>query len=354
MGDAANIVIESPRGKIRYEDSADHFQNGVLRLLGLSREAFTHWLAMAEAEENGSVLERLGRAFARLSPLARTETLHSADVEAGPGNEPGALWHSTIAENRDYGVARSLDGKLGWLVKPTGDMWMREREPPRYEHDYFEGDSARAGGYGNYQAQADWRLEKAARQVGELGQATGLKTGRVLDVGSGYGFFRKALDDAGFAHDGLEVSAHARQAARSLFGFDTFPGSLAEHAREWTGRYDAVTLWDVLEHVAEPRALLTQALECLRPDGLLALKTPNLRCPEARVFGPHYHSLKREHLVYFTPASLVACAEQAGFQVVSLHSVSHLLTGFIGPVRAAELAQQNEGADLIGYLRRPP
>lgn len=353
MAERASIVIESPRGEIRYEDGADHFDNGVLRLLGLDRDAFAHWLALAEAEPGADVLDRLGRAFARLSPLARTETLHSAEVEAGPGDAPGALWHSAIAENRDYGVARSLDGRLGWLVKPSGDLWVREREPPRYEHAYFEGGPGSGAGYGNYQAQADWRLEKAARQVRELGAAAGLSAGRVLDVGSGYGFFRKALAEAGFAHDGVEVSAHARQAAQRLFGLDTFPGSLGDHARAWSARYDAVTLWDVLEHVAEPSELLAQAFECLVPGGTLAVKTPNLRCPEARVFGPHYHSLKREHLVYFTPDSLVAFAEQAGFQVASMHSVSHLLTGFIGSTRAAELAGKNQGADLVAYLTRP-
>jgi 2-polyprenyl-3-methyl-5-hydroxy-6-metoxy-1,4-benzoquinol methylase len=353
MVDRASVVIESPRGEIRFEDGADHFENGVLRLLGLSREAFSHWLAMAEAEPGSDLLERLGRAFRRLSPLARADTLHSAEVEPGPGNAPGALWHSSIAENRDYGVARSRDGKLGWLVKLNGDVWSREREPPRYEEAYFEGDRANAGGYGNYQAQSDWRLEKAARQVRELGDATGLRAGRVLDVGSGYGFFRKALGDAGFAHDGLEVSEHARRTAEQLFGFDTFSGSLAEHAREWTGRYDVLTLWDVIEHVAEPSELLSEAFACLVPGGILAVKTPNLRCPEARVFGPHYHSLKREHLVYFTPESLVAFAERAGFQVASVSSVSHLLTGFIGAARAAEIASRNEGADLMCYLRRP-
>lgn len=347
------VVIQSPRGEIRYEDTVDHFQNGVLRLLGLDREAFAHWLSVAEAEPGDSVLERLGRAFARLSPLARTETLHSAEVEGGPGGVAGALWHTTIAENRDYGVARSLDGELGWLVKPTGDVWSREREPPRYEQSYFEGDSKRAGGYGNYHAQADWRIEKAARQVRELEQLAPHGLGRVLDVGSGYGFFRKALDDAGFEHDGLEVSTHAREAAKSLFGFETFSGRLEEHAENWPVRYGTITLWDVIEHVADPAELLSTVRSCLIPGGMVAIKTPNIRCPEARVFGPHYHSLKREHLVYFTPGSLTRLAEQAGFEVVSVGSISHLLVGFIGPARTAELARANEGADLIGTFRRP-
>jgi 2-polyprenyl-3-methyl-5-hydroxy-6-metoxy-1,4-benzoquinol methylase len=347
------LVIESPQGTIRYDDSVEHFENGVLRLLGLDREAFEHWLLVSEGQQGKDVLEKLGRGFARLSPLARTETLHTAEVEPGPGGERGAIWHPTIAENRSFGVARSVDGDLGWLIQLSGDLWRRETEAPAYEEDYFEGNRNQAGGYGDYGAQQDWRLEKAARQVRELGEATGLPRGRVLDVGSGYGYFQKALSDAGFEHDGLELSRHAREAAKARFGFEALDGTLESHATELAGRYDAVTLWDVLEHVADPTALLIAAARCLRPRGFVALKTPNIRCPEARVFGPHYHSLKREHLVYFTARSLVRAAEGAGLEPRRVTSVSHLLVGFLGADRTAELSARNEGADLVAYLQKP-
>ncbi len=348
-----NLVIESPQKTIRYEDSVDHFENGVLRLLGLDREAFAHWLAVSEGQQGNDVLEKLGHGFARLSPLARTETLHTAEVEAGPHGERGAIWHPTIAENRDYGVARSLDGDIGWLIQLSGDVWRRETEAPEYEEAYFEGNRNQAGGYGEYGAQQDWRLEKAARQVRELSEATGLQRGSVLDVGSGYGYFQKALSDAGFEQGGLELSRHAREAAKARFGFDSLDGTLDSHAAELAGRYDALTLWDVIEHVPDPVALLVTAAGCLRPGGFIALKTPNIRCPEARVFGPHYHSLKREHLVYFTPQSLTRAAERAGLEVQRITSVSHLLVGFLGAERTRELSAQNEGADLIAYLQKP-
>lgn len=347
------LVIESPQGSIRYEDTVDHFENGVLRLLGLDREAFEHWLAVSEGQQGKTVLDKLARGFARLSPLARTETLHTAEVEPGPAGERGAMWHPTIAENRSFGVARSLTGDVGWLIQLSGDVWRRETEPPAYEEDYFEGNKSQAGGYGDYGAQEDWRLEKAARQVHELSEATGLERGRVLDVGSGYGYFEKALSDAGFEHDGLELSRHAREAAKARFGFDALDGTLDSYAAELAGRYDAVTLWDVIEHVADPTALLVAAAGCLRPRGFVALKTPNIHCPEARVFGPHYHSLKREHLVYFTARSLVRAAQAAGLEVRRMTSVSHLLVGFLGKDRTAELAARNEGADLIAYLQKP-
>ena len=69
--------------------------------------------------------------------------------------------------------------------------------------------------------------------------------------------------------------------------------------------YAALTFWDSLGRDAEPVGLLEAARTCLLPHGMVAIKTPNIRCPEARMFGPHFHCLRREHLIYFTPESLV-------------------------------------------------
>ena len=92
---------------------------------------------------------------------------------------------------------------------------------------------------------------------------------------------------------------------------------------------------------------------CLKPGGLVAIKTPNLDCPEAEMFGPHYHSLKREHLVYFTPSGLERVARAAGLEMVRVVTTSHLLRGFVGEAACQRWAAQNRGADLTAYLRRP-
>lgn len=352
MSAAELIDIASPSGRIRYRDSRDHFENGLLRLLGIDRGQFEEWLRLADAAPSGELYDKLRDGFARLKPLDVSTVDDQAPVDAGPGGIAGRLWHPRIAENPDCGVALSLDGDFGWLIREASGRFVRETAPPVYEEAYFEGDVRQHGGYGNYAAQSDWRIEKAERQVREIREATGVATGRALDVGSSYGYFRKALESAGFEQEGIEISRHARDAARARFGFETLGGTLEEHAADLAGRFDLLTLWDVLEHVADPIALLETVWRCLRPDGVVAIKTPNIRCPEAHVFGPHYHSLKREHLVYFSARSLIGAAERAGFQLVELMSICHLLVGFIGAERARAIASELGGADLVGYFRR--
>jgi 2-polyprenyl-3-methyl-5-hydroxy-6-metoxy-1,4-benzoquinol methylase len=256
-------------------------------------------------------------------------------------------------ESPEWGVAVSDEARIGWLVRWDGERFVRELEPPEYEQEYFEGDQLSAGGYGAYTEQAGWRLEKAQRQVREMRNATGLSSGRVLDLGCGYGYFRVALGQAGFEHEGLEISEFARRVAKESYGFDTFPGVLEDHWESWGGRFDAITLFDVIEHVPDGVDFLEKLAHCLAPGGVAGIKTPNIDCPEAEIFGPHYHSLKREHLLFFSPESLTAAAERAGLELVDMATPSHLLRGFVGEAEIEAWQQAHRGADLAAWYRKP-
>jgi SAM-dependent methyltransferase len=341
------VVRRSPHGEIVYADSEDHFRNGLLRLLNLDEEEFARWLALAEAADANDLLGRLAQGWAALRPLSATA---DGAVEGG-----GRLLHAAIAESPAWGVAVAGAGAPahGWLARREGDLWVRELAPPDYEEEYFEGDKLDAGGYGDYAEQAGWRLEKSHRQVREMATLTGLTAGRVLDIGCGYGYFRVALEAAGYEHEGLEVSAFARAVARAQYGFETAPGVLDDHWESWRGRFDGIVLFDLIEHLEDPGRFMAQVFACLRPGGVVGIKTPNLLCPEAEVFGPWYHSLKREHLQFFSMDSLTACAASAGLEPAALGSISHLLEGFVGRERCDAWEQAGLGADLACWYRRP-
>ena len=341
----------SDAGAIAYRDDDDHFTNGVLRLLGLEQAEFDRWIELSEAQD-GELLDALAAGWTALRPpppLPDGAQL-DAPVADGPGGRSGGLWQAAIGENPGVGFARSGDGRWAWLVEWDGSTWTRVLEPPAYEEEYFEGDREK-GGYGAYADESGWRLEKAARQVRELRDATGLERGRVLDVGSGYGYFRVALAEAGFEHEGLEVSEHGRRVASESFGQETHAGELDDHWREWEGRFDALTAFDLIEHVADPTEFLAKAHHVLAPGGFVGLKTPNIEAPEADVFGPHYHSLKREHLVLFSPQSLTEAAGEAGFEPVHVSTVSHLLRGFVGDEVCREWERDCRGADIVAWYQ---
>jgi 2-polyprenyl-3-methyl-5-hydroxy-6-metoxy-1,4-benzoquinol methylase len=345
------VSVSSPAEEIHYSDGEDHFENGLLRLMNLDQDEFRRWLALAE-EEEGGLLDRLRLGWRRLRPAPPVPAPPGSPVGPGPRGMPGRLWHAAIAESPSHGVAVSDDASHAWLVRWDGERFAFEQEPPVYEEEYFEGDKLTAGGYGDYTAQSGWRLEKAARQVKEMREITGLREGRVFDIGSGYGFFRVALRDAGFEQDGLEVSAFARAVARSSYDLETFDGTLDDHWQDWPERFDAATLFDLIEHVADPDVLMSQVAAIVRPGGFVGIKTPNIDCPEAEVFGAHYHSLKREHLGFFSPDSLTAVAQRTGFEAVDVGTVSHLLVGFVGEEQTRDWQRAQRGADLVAWYRR--
>jgi 2-polyprenyl-6-hydroxyphenyl methylase/3-demethylubiquinone-9 3-methyltransferase len=89
--------------------------------------------------------------------------------------------------------------------------------------------------------------------------------GRVLDIGCGSGEFLAAL----LHHTGVGVEPDRRyRALAGRKGLTVSP--------DWpTGTFDAVTLWDVIEHVNDPVEIIGRAYERLRPGGVLLLDTPN-------------------------------------------------------------------------------
>ncbi len=150
--------------------------------------------------------------------------------------------------------------------------------------------------------------------------------GRLLDVGCATGQFLAHMQAAGWQVAGVEFSPHAAAFAREQYGLDVQTGTL-EDAAFADGSFDVVTLWDVLEHVQDPKGTLAEIARVLRPGGLLVVSTPNPTCVEAHLFGSHWIGWERpRHLHLFTPNLLRCYLRDAGFEVASLESFSGRLS----------------------------
>jgi len=136
----------------------------------------------------------------------------------------------------------------------------------------------------------------------------------VLDVGFGDGGFLDEAATEGWKTIGLEVSlGAARSAGRRHVRVVGTLSCLADVP--WV---DAVTYWDVLEHVADPADMLREGLARLRSGGLVALSMPNARGTEAWVRGAHwrYHDLSTYgHLLHTGPGPLAGLLRRLGLRV---------------------------------------
>ena len=80
--------------------------------------------------------------------------------------------------------------------------------------------------------------------------------------------------------------------------------------------FDVVTLWDVLEHTSDPKAVLTECYRILKPDGLLVVNYPDIGSLVAKLMGRKWVFLLSVHLYYFTIKTMQKILEQTGFEIV--------------------------------------
>lgn len=97
---------------------------------------------------------------------------------------------------------------------------------------------------------------------------------RLLDVGCGPGFFLKTAIARGWHGHGVEPSALACAHARGL-GADVTEGFFNNETAQELGRFDAVNLTNVLEHVPDPITIVERATCLLKPGGVLCVGVPN-------------------------------------------------------------------------------
>ena len=128
------------------------------------------------------------------------------------------------------------------------------------------------------------------------------------------------MRDQGWDVVGIELSAYAAEFSRQTYGLDVRTGTLEETAFP-DDHFDVVALWDVFEHVLDPKATLAEIGRVLKPGGLFIASLPNPTGFEAKLFGAHWLGWDRpRHLHIFTPQVMENYLNDAGFSLSSIES----------------------------------
>ena len=142
------------------------------------------------------------------------------------------------------------------------------------------------------------------------------RSNNILDVGCGSGHFLKVTIEMGWSAHGTEIASSALEQLSRL-GIHSFCGKL-ESANYSAEFFDVVYCSEVIEHLTDPTTLLCEIARVMRPGGLLYLTTPNFNSLSRRLLGSKWRVIGKEHICYFTPASLSGAIREAGFRKVAL------------------------------------
>jgi SAM-dependent methyltransferase len=163
-------------------------------------------------------------------------------------------------------------------------------------------------GLGSYYSRETWEHQQAL---------TDLKDYRsILEVGSGAGYFLERLKQQGKEVQGVELNAAAAAFARQR-QVPVEAAAIEDFASTHRDRFDAVCLFQVIEHVAAPLDFLSHALTCLKSGGRLILSVPNM----AGVLGKMdslVTNVPPHHVTRWTPEALRLLPRHFPLELVAL------------------------------------
>lgn len=175
----------------------------------------------------------------------------------------------------------------------------------------------------NESAELFWDLAHKRMYSSFSGRYMRGKKGRILDVGAGLGFFVKfASAVEGWEAYGVEISPGGHRFATERLKLANFYCGKLEDQPFEPGTFDIITLWDVIEHLKNPRPVLSKCRELLKDGGILFIHTPNggIQIAKAKLkkalFGEKagMHFLEaRDHLHIYKEKTLTRILEECGF-----------------------------------------
>ncbi len=251
-------------------------------------------------------------------------------------------------------------------------MYVERDFPESYVNGYYE--ERAGGGCGLTKENFFWWHEAMKHSNRHILSLLGpANSRRMLDVGCGGGTFLADARDAGWAVSGLEINAEFPEFCRKELGIEDVKVGLISDPPFPDASFDAVAMLDVLEHMYDPVASVTQCARLLKPGGVLVVKSPN---GAVQLRKEHVKKALRRgdgyvatigHLNQFTPQTLSLAFRKGGLEPVMVRPAQSFQEGIVGDgftarrvarhvaVVAANALMQVSGVglNLVGIARKP-
>lgn len=194
------------------------------------------------------------------------------------------------------------------------------KEPEeRYQEDYFFAEYRQA--YGRTYLEDFAAIEERGRDrlvhlEAVCSSGEGDVRMRLLDIGSAYGPFLKAAAERGWEATGCEVCPQAAEYTQKKLRLPVAVVPFEEYPENGL-KFNAVTLWYVIEHFENPAAILEKIARISASDGVLAFSTPNGSGWSARKsLSAFLKNSPEDHFTILTPRGVRKMLKRFGYRVV--------------------------------------
>jgi 2-polyprenyl-3-methyl-5-hydroxy-6-metoxy-1,4-benzoquinol methylase len=239
--------------------------------------------------------------------------------------------HCNVCGAADFAVVYAAGvAQVNQIVKCTGCGLMYAN--PRREADLVDIESWPEDPNFDVERERPQRIEKERLQVRDLDRTRRHlnnlypSRGRLVEVGSSFGYILEAFRKDGWGVLGIEPDRHAAKYASDKMKIETINSTL-DSARLPDESVDVIVMLHVIEHVPDPIGTLREIMRVLKPGGHLVLETPRYDTAMFWLLGRRERSLSCDgHIFFFTTDSLRKAYTAAGFQLERLDYTGRSLT----------------------------
>ena len=186
-------------------------------------------------------------------------------------------------------------------------------ENPRYEDSvilrgYMESDEA------GHDSQYPMRVRSFLSALKKNREFIPDPGSKVLDIGTAGGAFLDAAAEFGYDAWGMEPSAFLVEQGKKR-GLQIEQGTIEDNRFEKYS-FDMVCLWDVIEHLTDPKESLEAIRELLKPNGILLINYPDIGTWQARLFGKKFWWIISVHLTHFSRSTIRDICLRTGYEAI--------------------------------------
>ncbi len=145
-----------------------------------------------------------------------------------------------------------------------------------------------------------------------------IKSGRLFDLGAGWGHFMLAGKELGYEVYGVEI---AEQPYLYCVNDLKLPVDHIDFFKmDESRQFDIITMWDVLEHIDKAGPFVDKCAKLTRPNGYLVLQVPQIDSYFAKRHGDNWKMMGLDHVNYFSKKTITQILQNHGYEVLKIKS----------------------------------